>query len=307
MKLCTKRPGEIGRRSPSPGLLMLLHNEISRQVTRRIADALAPGAIPWRKDWVAHRNSGIPCDIDGTSCRGINAILLQMAASEFGFRSRWWARLQNWRSLGFRLKWNTCAGTKIVTFDDGQMRESVVFNAEQVAGAAVDEYLVRCNGPAQVDWQRAERLVVTSGAKINFVFGTLAAYHRPPQDCITFPLKRQFEKGPGGLSGYYDSLFHELLHWTEPRLLWYPDANWDEATKYAINELRAEMGAGWLATTVDIPISKMDRNHKKYLDCWLSALREDPGLIFQVAQSASCAVEYLLHIATSTQKEGGGT
>lgn len=67
---------------------MILHNEISRRVTGRITDALESGAIPWRMAWVADRNAGVPCNLTGTTYRGVNAILLQMAASEFGFRSR---------------------------------------------------------------------------------------------------------------------------------------------------------------------------------------------------------------------------
>jgi len=152
--------------------------------------------------------------------------------------------LQKWRSLGCRLKPTPFGGTRIVTSDEDMVGS--IFNVEQVEGPAIERYLVRGTGPAQVDWQQTEQVVVASGAKINFVFGTYAAYHSPPQDFIVFPLKRQFVEGPGGLSGYYDSLFHELIHWTEPRLLWYPDTKWDEGTKYAINELRAEMAlAGW--------------------------------------------------------------
>ena len=207
--------------------------------------------------------------------------------------------------LGCRLKLNLSPGTRIVSSEEGAMGESIVFNSEQVEGP-IDQYLVR-GSSAQVDWQRAEQMVVTSGAKIKFVHGTYAAYHRPPQDFIVFPLKQQFIDGPGSLCGYYDSLFHELVHWSEPRLLWYPDMKWDDVTKYAINELRAEMGAGWMATMLDIPSSKMDRNHNKYLDRWLCAMRHDPGLIFQVAQGANLAVEYLLqigHMSKATEVVG---
>ncbi len=47
----------------------------------------------------------------------------------------------------------------------------------------------------------------------------------------------------------------------------------------------------------------MDRNHNKYLDRWLWAMRQDPALIFQVAQRASLAVEYLLQIGHAAEKE----
>ena len=56
------------------------------------------------------------------------------------------------------------------------------------------------------------------------------------------------------------------------------------------------MGAGWLATTLGIPNSTMVENHLKYLDCWLAAMKQDPGLVFKVAKGASLGVEYLLRV-----------
>jgi antirestriction protein ArdC len=294
MKLCTK-PVRSENKTPA-GFPMAHDNDICRRVSRQIADALKSGSIPWRKDWVGDRNSGMPCNLGGTPYIGMNALLLQMAAAESGYRSRRWADFKTWRTLDCRLKRSSFGGTRIVLGEDSKITECNVFNAEQLEGKAVDQYLVRDNGPAKVDWQRAERLSLGTGAKISFVFGYYAAYNRPPQDDIIFPLKQQFVDGDGGLPGYYDSLFHELLHWSEPRLLWYPDSKWDEKTQYAINELRSEMGAGWLATTLGIPNSTMVANHLKYLDSWLVAIRQDTGLIFKVAQGASLGVEYLLRV-----------
>jgi len=64
------------------------HNALSRIVTRRITDALEEGVISWWKEWMADPNAGIACNLAGIPYQGINAILLQMAASEFGYRSR---------------------------------------------------------------------------------------------------------------------------------------------------------------------------------------------------------------------------
>src|ERR1700722_15941423 len=85
MKLCTK-PVRSENKTPA-GFRMVYANDICRRVSRQIAGALKSGSIPWRKDWVGDRNSGMPCNLDGTSYREMNALLLQMAAAEFGYRS----------------------------------------------------------------------------------------------------------------------------------------------------------------------------------------------------------------------------
>ena len=66
-----------------------------------------------------------------------------------------------------------------------------------------------------------------------------------------------FEIGPGGASGYYDALGHELYHASERRVGW--DAHPDVA------ELRAEIGSGYLLGALGIqPLPP----HLAKLDPW---------------------------------------
>lgn len=58
--------------------------DIHEKVTNRILDALrSQGPIPWRNSWLAHANAGYPINVlSNIPYRGINAVLLQMAANE---------------------------------------------------------------------------------------------------------------------------------------------------------------------------------------------------------------------------------
>ncbi len=286
---------------------------IKEQVSKRLSETLSAKVVPWRKPL---NGEGFPTHVcTKQPFSGVNALLLQQAATAQGFCSKWWGTFEQWQSLDAWVP-TQATGTEIVLYkpknsgtiseagqvlscvakacDKARLSRSLAYNLDQVQGA--DHLRPVINEGVKPNWQDAERLIEKCGAKINFVFGLLAAYHRPPEDCITFPLKMQFEAGPGKLPGYYDSLGHELMHWTEPRLMWVPDKRqWDVTTIYAINEMRAEMGAGWLAMSLGIPNSSMDLNHLKYLDRWLWAMKKDPGLIFKVAMGACQGVDYLLN------------
>jgi antirestriction protein ArdC len=132
-------------------------------------------------------------------------------------------------------------------------------------------------------------VIAASGADIRHRLGNVAAYFYPPRDYIVFPLREQFELGAGGLPGYYDSIFHELMHWTEPRLSW--------RSSPVVCELRAEIGAPFLASQLRIPVFNdltLLMNHRKYLSHWIKEMKKDPMLIVRIAAAASQAVDFLL-------------
>ena len=64
---------------------------------------------------------------------------------------------------------------------------------------------------------------------------------------------------------------------------------------YAFEELIAEMGSLFVATSAGIPQSETEfQNHASYIDSWLSNLRSDNMYIFKAAAEASKAAGYLL-------------
>lgn len=254
-----------------------------RRITAEIAKALQAGVIPWRMPWHGPSRARPPYNVvTRKPYTGIDLLLLQLAALRKGYRLKGWATQEEWHSLlGCRPEADA-SGTEIVASG------VPLYNGEQVGRGRVLKRRIRPDDHPP-DWSAAERVVAASGAVIHHVLGTRAEYYYPPLDYIVFPLKEQFQQGPGGLTGYYDSLFHELMHWSEPRLGWKAD--------YATNELRAEIGSCLLASRLGLPNltdPQMLLNHGHFLTKWVKTMSEDDGLIFRVAASAAETADYLL-------------
>jgi len=286
-------------------------SEIREKVTSEIVEALQQGLTPWRMPWAALINTGFPANVSSKRhYQGINPILLQFAAQKHGFQSQWWGTYRQWQSLGGQVKKRPSEvapgqwGSKIIFYrpikttrknENGEeqattfplLREFTVFCADQVDGA--EKY--QAHVPATVsniNYEPAEKVIAATGADIRHVIGDQAAYYRLPDDYIVVPPKLQFELGAGKMPGYYDTIMHELTHWTEHRLGW--------TGSYALGELRAELGATYLTAAVEIPQldASLVANNAKYLSSWISAMKADHRIIFQVAAAASKAADYIL-------------
>jgi antirestriction protein ArdC len=288
---------------------MSLQAAIRSQVNDKIIAALAQGLTPWTKPWVASTNGGNSANaVSRRSYRGVNPLLLELAAMEKGFSSRWWGTYRQWQNLGAQVRagqrgtrivfWRPITGTR--TNADGEqesktfplLREYVVFNAEQCEGT--ERFRVQPgDNTSAVDFEPAEQVIAATGADIRHISGDKAAYFRHPLDHIVMPLKEQFDKGAFGLPGYYATAFHELMHWTEHRLEW--------TGSYALGELRAEIGAAYVASEIGIPIADNLENHAKYLDSWLRAMKADSRVIFQVTSAASKGADFILAFSRQEQ------
>lgn len=265
---------------------------VHEKITQRVIEAIEGDQTPpWRKEWQpAIENSGHPTSPFSNEFTGIAILLLNLAATEQGLLSKYWSTEAAWKSIGGEVSRN---GT-LIPHRLKPNRWITVFNADTVSGGEVWRFQSRRRAtPLVADYSQAEKVIKASGATIHHRLGMEAAYYFPPADYIVFPLKSQFLAGPGGLVGYFDSLFHELIHATEPRLGW-------ECSLNCIRELRSEMAAPLLASRLDIPVlCEMHKiaNHRNHLGRWIAAMRDDPLLVFQIAADASQAVEYLLSLA----------
>ncbi len=288
---------------------MARQNDIRTQVNGKIIEALAKGLTPWKKPWVASKNAGNPANaVSGRSYRGINPLLLELAAMDKGFKSKWWGTYRQWQGLGAQVKGGE-RGTRIVFWSPVKrtsknevgeetqttfplMREYTVFNADQCQGT--ERFAVEpASGTTAVDFEPAENVIGTTGADIRHLAGDKAAYHRPPHDFIVLPTKSQFNQAPFGLAGYYATAFHELMHWSEHRVSW--------SGSYALGELRAEIGAAYLAAEIGIPIADNLENHAKYLDSWLKTMQADAKVIFQITSAASKGADFILSFSREPQ------
>jgi antirestriction protein ArdC len=306
------------------GAKMASQQEIRDRITARIVAALRAGTAPWRKPWSDRDNTGSPANvISRRPYSGVNPLLLDLAAQERGWTSRWWGTFNQWRSLGLRVQarpadvppgqWGIkvvfCKGiTKRTTNERGEeeedqfflLREYTVFNAEQVEGDGIEEYRVRPRpGPSAVDFGPAEEVIQATGADIRF--GGNRAFYRPDEDFIRLPPKDWFVNR----HEFYTTCLHELVHWTGhgSRL-----ARLDQKARfgnesYALEELVAEIGGCFLCSAVRVPQSDDLTNQAAYLGHWLKVLQQDHRAIFRASSQASAAADYIL--AFSRQAESG--
>jgi antirestriction protein ArdC len=293
-------------------------SEIRKQITDKLIAALENGVMPWRRPWSVSKNSGRPANAISKRCyNGINPLLLELSSMEKGFSSRYWATYRQWQSLNCSVmkrpeniqpgQW----GTNIVFFkpiekktvdaktgDDKTdkffiMRTFTVFCADQVAGAERFQVTEEpSTDELEPDYEPAENLIAATGADVR-VCGD-KAFYSPAGDFICLPSKEKFL----ALANFYEAAFHELGHWSEPRL------EYDrKALGYGFMELVAEINACNLAAELEIPGGESLENHAAYLNSWLEGMRGDTNFIFKAASMASKTSDFLLSFVRDPNTE----
>lgn len=279
---------------------------IRSQITSQIVAALEAGVPPWRKPWKNDPCCGSPLNaITKRPYRGVNVLLLNLS----GHGSRYFATFKQWNQLGGRVKRGAKA-TKVlfyreyveqVTSAEGEEEEQkrlalqnhCVFNIDQVDGDHLDEYRVGHFIPDSDEpdtrFDDADEVIAATDADIRF--GGSRAFYSPSHDFIQIPNRKQFESQ----GAYYETLFHELVHWSESRREW--------TGSYELGELIAEIGSCFLSSELGLPHGESLENHASYLQSWLRAMKEDSNFIFRASSAASNAVEFLLSFSRVPQSQ----
>ena len=278
--------------------------EIRAELTHRMAEALKQGVIPWRKPWRSIPDP-VRLPTNGVTRRpysGFNILNLQLAAQVHGHPAGLWASFNQWKTAGAFVRRGEKATqiilykpvTKVEKGEDGQadktktfplLKTWSVFNVAQIEGE-IAEQCQATTAPTGtrfegVDRTEFDRAVAATGADIRYG-GNTAAYHRPPKDFVIIPQEERFNDFPA----FAETLLHECCHWTEWRTGW--------SGNYAEGELRAEIGACFLATALGVPTSDDLTNHTSYIQSWLQALESDPKFIFRASAAASKAADFIL-------------
>jgi antirestriction protein ArdC len=266
-----------------------MSSPLTVEFSSKVADALDEGMIPWRlpvmpKNVLTNRPYG-----------GINPILLNIAASRLKLSSPYWGTDGQWRTLGFKVcqpdieDWST----RILLLKENKsptarriashrpVRE-FVYNLDQTDRA----YQSILPSLPEADPANAfDEVVKKAGVRIEYGYDTTCKYIGS-EDRIRMPHKCMFEIGPGGISGYYDALGHELLHWSEVRMGWDGDPD--------VCELRADIGTGYLGALLGAkPLPPhLARHHRKHAGRWASLMRADPEMLFKVCENVTTTVTY---------------
>ncbi len=304
---------------------MPTQEQLREQITAQVIAALESGDVPpWRRPWRLGANSGTPANVVSKRCyRGLNLLLLDMAATRHNLSSRWWCTFNQWKALGGRVmprpsqvppgKWGTqivfwAPVVKTVENENGDeeeerfffMRTYTVFNSQQVIG--LDH--LRAGQPdtgesTVIDFQPAEEALEAGllGMQLSLRFGGGKAFYSPSQDYVQIPPKATFES----LKEYYGTVFHELVHATEheSRLNW---SRKDKDKTYAFGELIAELGGVFVCRELGVPASDDLTNHVAYLKSWLQAMRNDSRFIIMASAQASKSASYILSFSRKEEE-----
>lgn len=248
----------------------------------------------------------------GNNYHGINVPSLWVDQQECGFGSNEWATFKQWKEKGAQVRKGE-KGSAIIFYttwnksgegENGEAEEQTipvmrfysVFNADQVDGYEASNPELE-NEPVVDLVQRLETVdayCTKTGADIRE--GGTRAFYRRCEDFISMPPTTAFveTKQASATENYYSVLLHELTHWTgAPKRLERDKARHKgERTKYAFEELVAELGAAFLCTKLGITQTTREC-HAQYIKSWLAALKNDATHIFKAAAEAAKATDYL--------------
>lgn len=290
--------------------------DFRQEVTDNIVALLEKGVAPWQKPWDAQSHLAMPVNpTTDRAYRGGNAIHLLALGLQRNYEDPRWMTYKQASERGWQVKrgekgtqiefWDVKPlqdGSKQVSSKDNDQSKAddpgsrlvhrvyTVFNARQIDG--IPALATRERQPFEVA-AAGERILKNSGASIAHDQADRAFYDRR-KDEIHLPPQQAFKDA----AGYYGTALHELGHWTgHPSRLdrWTLTENYRFGdTKYAKEELRAELASVFIAAEKGIPHEP--QNHAAYVGSWIQALKQDKNEIFRAAHDASKAADLLLSL-----------
>lgn len=289
------------------------HIDVYTRVTDQIIAALENGTKPWEPSWNNGSRTGgvMPLRACCIPYKGINILLLWIAAEKAAYQSPTWMTFKQAMELGGCVRKGE-KGTGIVyagareveretptgeseTDSIPFLKSYTVFNREQIDGlpeiAAVAPVNDRFAEP-KTPINAVETFVYAITSKI--IFGGSRAAYIPSTDEIHMPPLDEFTTA----EAFYATLAHELIHFTKAkhRLDRSFDAKRFGDSGYAMEELVAEIGAAYLGAQFGFAPYHIE-DHASYLAHWLTVLKNDKRAIFTAASYAQKAVDYLNEMA----------
>jgi antirestriction protein ArdC len=321
-----RKRGAFPTRSSSPavGTTEGERRTVYEIVTSRVMELLERGTVPWRAGWTRSGMGEPRSATTGKAYRGINNLLLAVAAHVAGYKNDSWITFRQAKELGGSIRkgekgslcifWRVLEGGRTESTEDGGdddsgsepdqrgrrrfvLRYYTVFNIEQCEGLPA-----RFN--ADPDATPGRRIVpceeivsgFSGGPRIDHGFN--AASYSPEQDRVAMPSPGAF-RSP---EEYYATLLHELTHATgHPNRLGRLSLTDAPAAfgsaDYSREELVAEMGSAFLCAEAGISCATIE-NQAAYVAGWVKALQGDARAVVIAAAQAQRAADHILGLTT---------
>ena len=278
----------------------MMNHDLYQETTNRIVEAIESGVTPpWVKPWslaeMQPRNA-----VTKRVYRGINNLLLVLAANARGYQQSRWLTFHQAAELGGHVRSGE-HGVRVVFYKQHTFTEAgaetgdvrsfpvlrcfTVFNVAQVGGLPDTCF----DAPRPATWNGhfiADAVLSAAGADIRH--DGSHAYYNGPTDIIHIPPRYAF----ADQGSYYATALHELTHWSgHPRRCNRDLRGRFGDDSYAMEELVAELGSSFLCAHCKID-GRLQ--HAAYVSSWLRVLKNDKRAIFTAATKAQQAVDYVL-------------
>ncbi len=277
--------------------------DVYARVTAQIVAAIEAGAGEYRMPWHCSDPSvARPINVASSKAyRGVNRLVLWIAAQSACYPSGVWGTYRHWQSLGAQVRKGERATTVVFwkevgsarsadDVEDGSERRRFLARGYSVFNRAqVDNY--EADVPALLP--EAERIAHAeafySHLGIVTVHGGGEAYFLPSGDRIHMPAFEAFENS----AAYYSVLYHEATHATAAAHRVGRDLSGRFGSEaYAVEEIVADAGA--CMALADLGIAAQPRpDHAAYIASWLKVLKNDTSAIFTAASKAQAAVDWM--------------
>lgn len=173
--------------------------------------------------------------------------------------------------------------------DDG------TFLVEKAFPYTKKEKLYETKGIKEVD-----KLIENTGVQIDYTSNDICAYI-PSLDAIKMVNKDKFKS----TELYYDTLFHELTHWTghPSRLNREESRRYDEGNEWkAREELIAEIGGYLICKECNI-VHTPSKNNIAYAQSWLKEITNKPDTLLDICKKAEKAKNYVIKCGKEKRME----
>jgi antirestriction protein ArdC len=302
---CESATGPVHSKVPSKKERMTMAKEdLYQKVTDMIVAELERGVAPWVQPWrtLDARFGGGPFNgYTARGYRGVNVLLLLVAAMQKGYQDPRWFTYRQAQTLGAQVQ----RGEKstLVIFwkqlrfkkkdeESGEdarkqiplLRSYAVFNAEQCEGVPA---------LAKADEKAPELRYADAGAlfgkhEVDIRHGGDKAFFAPELDFIQMPRLEAFESE----EHYWGTMLHELTHWTGHKSRLDRElARRFGSEAYAAEELVAEMGSAFLCAHLGV---EGRLRHPEYIGHWLRVLKDDKRAVFKASSLAQAAADFVL-------------
>ena len=238
--------------------------DLYQTVTDQIIRSIESGTPAWRKPWTGDMGGApFPRRSNGEQYRGINVLMLWLAAEEKGYRSPYWFTYRQAQEAGGQVRKGEKSATvvKYGTFDredeaSGEerkvpyLRAYRVFNADQIEGLPEQYHGKPAEAPRDLGTEADPALVAffdATGAEIR-TSDDPQAYYNPAEDFIHMPPIGTFHSA----AGYFATLAHEATHWTGHKSRLDRLSRFTERKAYAFEELIAEIGNCLVCATLGL-------------------------------------------------------